>query len=78
MCHLDRPMYLLGYIALQQRVYLIDREYSIVSYTLLLVLVEFKTLVMRGAMEEAYAMLDAVPEDQLDGYDPSEEHFQLL
>ena len=67
MFHLDRPMHLLGYIAAQQRVYLIDREYSVVSYTLLLALVEFKTLVMRGAMEEAYVMLDTLPEDQLDG-----------
>ncbi len=25
MCHLDRPMYLLGYLAAQSRVYLIDR-----------------------------------------------------
>ena len=67
MFHLDRPLHLLGYIAAQQRVYLIDREYSVVSYTLLLALIEFKTLVMRGAMEEAFVMLDTLPEDQLDG-----------
>jgi Coatomer WD associated region len=70
MFHLDRALYLLGYIAAQQRVYLLDREYSIVSYTLLLALVEFKTLVMRGAMDDAYAMLDSLPEDQLDGCAP--------
>ncbi|GBF95719.1 hypothetical protein Rsub_08701 [Raphidocelis subcapitata] len=40
MYHLDRPMYLLGYLAAQGRVYLIDREFSVVSYTLLLALVE--------------------------------------
>jgi hypothetical protein len=28
MFHVDRPLYLLGYIPSQQRVYLIDREYS--------------------------------------------------
>ena len=67
MFHLDRPLHLLGYIAAQQRVYLIDREYSVVSYTLLLALIEFKTLVMRGEMEEAFVMLDTLPEDQLDG-----------
>lgn len=67
MFHLDRALYLLGYIAAQQRVYLIDREHSVVSYTLLLALVEFKTLVMRGAMEEAYGMLETLPVDQLDG-----------
>ena len=65
--HLDRPLYLLGYLTAQQRVYLIDRHYAVVSYTLLLSLVEFKTLVMRGATEEAYEMLPQLPEDQLDG-----------
>ena len=67
MFHLDRALYLLGYIATQQRVYLIDREYSIVSYTLLLALVEFKTLVMRGMMDDAFELLETLPENQLDG-----------
>ena len=67
MFHLDRPMYLLGYIAAQQRVYLLDKQYAVVSYTLLLSLVEFKTLVMRDEMDEAYGMLDQIPEDHLDG-----------
>lgn len=67
MFHLDRPLFLLGYIAAQQRIYLIDRDHSIVSYTLLLALVEFKTLMMRGEAEEAYGMISSLPEDQLDG-----------
>lgn len=67
MFHLDRPLFLLGYIAAQQRIYLIDREHSIVSYTLLLSLVEFKTLMMRGETDDAYAMIPSLPEDQLDG-----------
>lgn len=67
MFHLDRPLFLLGYIAAQQRIYLIDREHSIVSYTLLLALVEFKTLVMRGETDDAYDMIPSLPEDQLDG-----------
>jgi hypothetical protein len=53
MYHLDRPMYLLGYLAAQSRVYLIDKEYSIVSYTLLLSMIEFKTLIMRGDVDAA-------------------------
>ncbi|KAI8462483.1 MAG: coatomer WD associated region-domain-containing protein [Monoraphidium minutum] len=67
MYHLDRPMYLLGYLAAQSRVYLIDREFSVVSYTLLLSLVEFKTLVMREQLEAAWALLPNIPQDQLDG-----------
>lgn len=31
MYHLDRPMYLLGYLASQSRVYLIDKEFKSVK-----------------------------------------------
>ena len=62
--HLDRPMYLLGYLAQQSRVYLIDREFGIVSYTLLLSVVEYKTLVLRGDMELAAEVLENIPQDQ--------------
>ncbi|CAI7868278.1 unnamed protein product, partial [Closterium sp. NIES-53] len=65
MYHLDRPMYLLGYLAAQSRVYLIDKEFNVVSYTLLLSLIEYKTLVLRGDMEGAEAVLPSIPTDQL-------------
>uniref|UniRef100_A0A061QYC6 Coatomer subunit beta' n=1 Tax=Tetraselmis sp. GSL018 TaxID=582737 RepID=A0A061QYC6_9CHLO len=66
MFHLDRPMFLLGYMAAMNRLYLIDKEYSIVSYTLLLSMIEFKTLAMRGDMEAALEVLPTIPEDQVD------------
>eukprot|EP00775_Hariotina_reticulata_P003983 gene3983-4236_t len=50
--HLDKPMYLLGYLAAQSRIYLMDREFNIVSYTLLLSMIEFKTLVMRDQLKQ--------------------------
>lgn len=65
MYHLDRPMYLLGYLASYNRVFLIDREFNVVSYTLLLSLIEFKTLVMRGDMDAAMEVLSTVPKEQL-------------
>ena len=61
--HLDRPMYLLGYLAQQSRVYLIDREFGVVSYTLLLSVVEYKTLVLRGDLETAAEVLENIPEE---------------
>lgn len=61
--HLDRPMYLLGYLAAQSKVYLIDRDFGIVSYTLLLSVVEYKTLVLRGDMETAAAVLETIPKE---------------
>ncbi|KAF6156074.1 hypothetical protein GIB67_038066 [Kingdonia uniflora] len=45
MFHLDRPMYLLGYLAGQSCVYLIDKEFNVIGYTILLSLIEYKTLV---------------------------------
>ncbi|XP_076911658.1 coatomer subunit beta'-2-like [Bidens hawaiensis] len=63
MFHLDRPMYLLGYLANQSRVYLIDKEFNVIGYTLLLTLIEYKTLVMRGELERASALLPSIPKE---------------
>ncbi|CAN6456318.1 unnamed protein product [Victoria cruziana] len=65
MFHLDRPMYLLGYLASQSRVYLIDKEFNVMGYTLLLSLIEYKTLVMRGDLERANEVLPSIPKEQL-------------
>ncbi|KAJ6704278.1 COATOMER [Salix viminalis] len=61
MYHLDHPMYLLGYLASQSRVYLIDKEFNVTGYTLLLSLIEYKTLVMRGDLERASELLPSIP-----------------
>lgn len=59
--HLDRPMFLLGYLATQNRVYLIDKEFNVVPCTLLLQLVEYKTLVLRDNFEAAQEILPTIP-----------------
>lgn len=51
--HLDRPMYLLGYLPKENKLYCIDKEHNIVGYTLLLAVLEFKTAVVRGGVEIA-------------------------
>ncbi|GFZ04144.1 coatomer, beta' subunit [Actinidia rufa] len=63
MFHLDRPMYLLGYLVNQSRVYLIDKEFNVMGYTLLLSLIEYKTLVMRGDLERANEILPSIPKE---------------
>ncbi|KAJ6814611.1 coatomer subunit beta'-1-like isoform X2 [Iris pallida] len=63
MFHLDRPMYLLGYLANQSRVYLIDKEFNVIGYTLLLSLIEYKTLVMRGELDRANEVLQSIPKE---------------
>ncbi|KAM7480429.1 hypothetical protein LguiA_028642 [Lonicera macranthoides] len=65
MFHLDRPMYLLGYLANQSRVYLVDKEFNVIGYTLLLSLIEYKTLVMRGDLEQASQVLPSIPKEHL-------------
>ncbi|KAL4457362.1 hypothetical protein ABPG75_012227 [Micractinium tetrahymenae] len=62
--HLDKPMYLLGYLASQSRVYLMDKDFNVVPYTLLLSVVEYKTLVLRGDMDTAAEVLETIPKDQ--------------
>ncbi|KAG2452965.1 hypothetical protein HYH02_002302 [Chlamydomonas schloesseri] len=62
--HLDRPMYLLGYLASSNRVFLIDKEFNIVSFTLLLSMVEFKARISRGELDSAMELLPQIPKDQ--------------
>lgn len=61
--HLDRPMYLLGYMAAQSRVFLVDREFGVTSFALLLSVVEYKTLILRGDFETANDVLESIPKE---------------
>ena len=63
--HLDRTMYLLGYLPKVGRLILIDKAYNVVSYTLRLSVVNFQTAVLRGDMETARELLPTVPESEL-------------
>lgn len=62
--HLDRVMYLLGYIPKDNRVYLGDKELNVVSYALLLSVLEYQTAVMRRDFETADKVLPTVPREQ--------------
>ncbi|XP_042901558.1 coatomer subunit beta' [Parasteatoda tepidariorum] len=62
--HLDRVMYLLGYIPKDSRLYLGDKELNVVSYSLLLSVLEYQTAVMRGDFETAHSVLPSVPYEQ--------------
>lgn len=59
--HLDRTMYLLGYVARENRLYLGDKELNIVSYNLQLSVLEYQTAVMRSDFETADRILPTVP-----------------
>ncbi|KAH9505874.1 Coatomer subunit beta' [Dermatophagoides farinae] len=62
--HMDRPMYLLGYISRENRLYLGDKELNVVSYCLLLPVLEYQTAVMRDDFETADKILPSIPKEQ--------------
>lgn len=62
--HLDRQMYLLGYIPGDNRLYLGDKELNVVSFSLLVSVLEYQTAVMRKDFETADKVLPTVPKDQ--------------
>ncbi|TNN31610.1 Coatomer subunit beta' [Liparis tanakae] len=62
--HLDRTMYLLGYIPKDDRLYLGDKELHVVSYALLLSVLEYQTAVMRRDFATADKVLPTVPKEQ--------------
>ncbi|KAM0270438.1 hypothetical protein ACHAQH_009442 [Verticillium albo-atrum] len=63
--HFDQPMYILGYIQRDSRIYLADKDVGVTSFALSLPVLEYQTLVLRGDMETAEELLSSVPQDQL-------------
>lgn len=57
-------MYLLGYIPADNRVYLSDKDLNIVSFSLLLAVLEYQTAVMRKDFDTADRVLPTIPRDQ--------------
>ena len=57
-------MYLLGYIPRDNRLYLADKELNVVSYNLLLSVLEYQTAVMRKDFETAKQVLPTIPKEQ--------------
>ncbi|KAK7882773.1 hypothetical protein WMY93_028947 [Mugilogobius chulae] len=62
--HLDRTMYLLGYIPKDDRLYLGDKELNVVSFWLLLSVLEYQTAVMRKDFSTADRVLPTIPKEQ--------------
>ncbi|XP_041851095.1 coatomer subunit beta'-like [Melanotaenia boesemani] len=62
--HMDRTMYLLGYIPKDDRLYLGDKELNIISYSLLLSVLEYQTAIMRKDFSTADKVLPTIPKEQ--------------
>lgn len=53
-------MYLLGYIPKDSRLYLADKDMNVISYSLLLSVLEYQTAVMRQDFETAKQVWDII------------------
>jgi len=62
--HLDRRLYLLGYLPKYSRVFLIDKALNVVSYTLHLAVIEYETAVLRGDLTTAEKILPRIPQQE--------------
>ena len=63
--HFDKPMYILGYIQRDSRIYLADKDVNVTSFALSLPVLEYQTLVLREDMETAAELLPTIPADQM-------------
>lgn len=63
--HFDQPMYLLGYLQRDGRLYLCDKDVQVVSFALSLTVVEYQTLVLRGDIDGAQSLLSDIPESEM-------------
>lgn len=59
LAHLDKPCYLLGYLQKENRVYLIDKRYNVISYELLRALLGYQAAIVRGDIENANMILSS-------------------
>mmetsp|Transcript_5141 Transcript_5141/g.4631 ORF Transcript_5141/g.4631 Transcript_5141/m.4631 type:complete len:986 (-) Transcript_5141:43-3000(-) len=64
LCHLNYPMYLLGYIAKEDRIYLIDKAYNVISYKLLVSVLNYQTCVVRKDFLLANQILPSIPKSE--------------
>jgi len=62
--HLDKVYYVLGYLPKENRIFLGDKEMNVVSFSLLLSIMEYQTCVMRGDFDAADEILPTIPKEQ--------------
>lgn len=68
LCHLDQqstgPLFMLGYLPREDRVYFMDRSRYVVSYRVLLSVLQYQTAVVRCDFDAANTILPAIPESE--------------
>jgi coatomer subunit beta' len=68
LCHLDQqgigPLFMLGYLPKEDKVYLMDRSRNVFSYRALLAVLQYQTAVVRRDFDTANTILPAIPESE--------------
>ena len=64
LCHLATHCYLLGYVPKEDRVFLIDKSYNVVSYRLLLSVLNYQTAVVRRDFDTDNSLLTSIPQNE--------------
>jgi len=54
----------LGYLSKEDRVYLVDKTLNIISYRIMLAVLQYQTAVMRGDFDSANELLPSIPESE--------------
>lgn len=67
LAHLNHAMYLLGFVPKEDRVFLVDKAYNVVSYRLRLSVLSYQTAVVRQDFVTANALLPLIPQSEYGG-----------
>lgn len=62
--HMGKPGYVLGYLPRESKVYVVDKNYNLYSYTLLLDVLVFQAAIVRGDLPAAQAALERIPDQR--------------
>lgn len=60
--NLDKKMFILGYIPPQSRIYLIDGDFNLISYEIMLSFIEYQIAVVREDFDKAEEIFPTIPE----------------
>ena len=61
--HLDKKMFILGYIPQQNRLYLMDSDRGVVSFMVMLSFIEYQIAVVQEDFDKAEAIFPSIPEN---------------
>ncbi|RKP18398.1 coatomer subunit beta [Rozella allomycis CSF55] len=56
----DSPFFILGYVAKDARLYLADKDLNLISYSLSLNIISFKSFVLRNELNSAFSLLSSI------------------